>query len=117
MALIIVTGQESATNTDILQGTRLQSIGPGTLTVDMQASDNDAVNNFTASLQLSSGKTPMNAIRVPSGGSAGLAGVLDEREMLSLGFNILDTGHVVLSCILTGATEFTWQVSHQSLAP
>lgn len=116
MALIIVTGQEAATNTDILQGTRLQTIGPGTLTVDVQASDNDAANNFTASLQLASGKTPMNAIRVPTGGSTGLAGVLNDREMLSTQFQIQDTGHVVFSCIETGVAEMTWEVIHQSFA-
>lgn len=116
MALIIVTGQEAGTNTDILQGTRLQTIGPGTLTVDLQASDNVAANNYTASLQLASGKTPMNAVRVPAGGATGLAGVLDDREMLSTRFSISETGHVVLSCIEVGDTELTWQVSHQSMS-
>lgn len=116
MSLIIVTGQEAATNTDILQGTRLQTIGPGTLTVNVQASDNDATNNYTASLQLASGKTPMNAVRVPGGGATGLAGVLDDREMLSTQFTILDTGHAVFSCIETGDAELTWEVIHQSLS-
>lgn len=116
MALIIVTGQEAATNTDILQGTRLQTIGPGVLTIDVQASDNVAANNYTASVQLASGKTPMNAVRVPAGAATGLAGVLDDREKLSTQFIIRDTGHTVFSCIETGDTELTWQVSHQSLA-
>ncbi len=117
MALIIVSGQEAATNTDILQGTRLQTIGPGTLTVEVQASDNVAANNFTASLQLANGKTPMNAVRVPAGGATGLAGILDSRETLAVTFTILDTGHAVFSCTETGDTELTWRVTHKSLTP
>lgn len=114
MGMIIVSGQEASTNTDILQGTRLQTIGPGTLTVNVQASDNVAANNYTVSLQLASGQTPMNAVRVPAGAAVGLAGVLDDREMLSTRFIIGETGHVVFSCIEVGDTEITWEVIHNS---
>ncbi len=119
MALIIVSNQEAASNTDILQGTRLQTIGPGVVTVELQSSDNDATNNYTASMELANGKTPMNATRVPSGNSTGLAGVIDDRTALKVtaGISIQDgPGHLVLSCIESGSAELTWRVSHQSLA-
>lgn len=111
--MIQVTGLEAATNTDILQGTRLQTIGPGTLTVELQAADSDATNFYTASIQLASGKTPLNAIRVPCGTATGLAGVLDSRTSRVYTFLIVDTGHCVFSCIETGDTELTWAVTHQ----
>jgi len=117
MALIIVSGQEAATNTDILQGTRLQTIGPGVLTIELQASDNDATNNYTASIQLFDGQTPMNATRVPCGTSTGLAGVLDSRTDISYSVRIPrggGSGHVTLSCIEAGSAELTWRVSHRS---
>lgn len=114
MALIIVSGVEAASNTDILQGTRLQSIGPGRLTVELQASDNDATNNYTASLQLASGQTPMNATRVPCGNTGGLAGVIDDRTALTTTYIIRETGHVTLSITETGDAECTWRVTHQT---
>ena len=40
---IILSGQEAADNTDILQGTRLQTVPrDGILTFELQAADNDA---------------------------------------------------------------------------
>jgi len=114
MAIVIVSGQEAASNTDILQGTRLQTIGPGRLTVELQASDNDATNNFTASLLLASGGAPMDATRVPCGNSTGLAGTIDDRTALVTVYRIRKTGHVTLSCIEAGSAELSWRVTHQS---
>jgi len=111
MALISVSGQEAASNTDILQGTRLQTIGPGKLIVELQASDNDATNNYTATLLLANGNTPLQASRVPCGNTAGLAGVLDDRTYWRGEFNVRQTGHVTLSCVEAGSAELTWRVS------
>jgi len=110
--IIVVSGQEAATNTDILQGSRLQTVpSNGTLTFELQASDNDATNNFTASIQLPSGDTPLNATRIPCGNSTGLAGVIDERVDLQATFAIGQGGHCVFSCIEAGSAEFTWRVT------
>jgi hypothetical protein len=80
-APIILSDQEAATNTDILQGTRLQTVpAGGFLTFELQASDNDATNNFAVSVQMPGGDTPMNGTRIPCGNSTGLAGVIDERS-------------------------------------
>ncbi len=108
-----MSDQESATNTDILQGTRLQTVpAGGYLTFELQASDNDATNNFTASVQMPGGDTPMNGTRIPCGNSTGLAGVIDERTNLTATFPIAQGGHAVFSCTETGTAELTWRVTY-----
>lgn len=113
MGPIILSSQEAATNTDILQGTRLQTVpAGGVLTFELQASDNDATNNFTVAVQLPGGATPLETVRVPCGNSTGLAGVLDERTMLRATFPVQQGGHTVFSCAETGDAELTWRVTY-----
>jgi len=110
---IILSSQEAATNTDILQGTRLQTVpAGGFLTFEMQASDNDATNNFTASIQLPGGDTPMESVRIPCGNSTGLAGVIDDRTKLMATFPVAQGGHTVFSVSETGDAEVTWRVTY-----
>lgn len=112
-APIILSDQEAATNTDILQGTRLQTVpAGGYLTFELQASDNDATNNFAVSVQMPGGDTPMNGTRIPCGNSTGLAGVIDERTNLTATFPIAQGGHAVFSCTETGTAELTWRVTY-----
>jgi hypothetical protein len=112
-APIILSDQEAATNTDILQGTRLQTVpAGGFLTFELQSSDNDATNNFTVSVQMPGGDTPMNGTRIPCGNSTGLAGVIDERTNLTATFPIAQGGHAVFSCTETGTAELTWRVTY-----
>lgn len=109
--VIILSDTEIATNTDILQGTLLQTVSAnGTLTFAMQAADAVAANNYTATIQLPSGDVPLNAQLVPGGATAGLAGILDDRLMFLATFLIVQGGHCVFSCIETGDTEMTWRV-------
>lgn len=111
--VIILSGQEAADNTDILQGTRLQTVpAGGILTFELQASDNDATNNYTISVQLPNGDTPMNATRIPCGNSTGLAGVIDDRTCLTASFVVQQGGHTVFSCDETGDAELTWRVTY-----
>lgn len=111
---IILSDQEAATNTDILQGTRLQTVpASGWLFFELQASDNDATNNFTVSIQMPNGDTPMNATRIPCGNSTGLAGVIDDRTALRVRFRIRQGGHCVFSCVETSSAELTWRVTYQ----
>ena len=113
MLPIILSGREAADNTDILQGTRLQTVPQGGfLTFELQASDNDATNNFSASVQLPGGATPMEAVRIPCGNTAGLAGVLDERTYLRAMFPVAQGGHTVFSVDETGDCELTWRVTY-----
>ncbi len=113
MVPITVGGLEAATNTDILQGTRLQTVpSNGILTFEMQASDAVAANNYTVSIQLPNGDTPMNGVPVPgNGGTAGVAGVLDERMDLKASYPIGQGGHVSFSCTETGDTELFWRLT------
>lgn len=111
--IIIVAGQETANNTDILQGTRLQNVpSNGVLTFELQASDAVVgTASYTVSIQLPSGDTPMNGVLVPAGSVAGLAGVLDERENLTASFRVNQGGHSVFSCVEDTAGELTWRVT------
>ncbi len=110
--MIIESGLEAATNTDILQGTRLQSIpSNGILTFELQAADSVAANSYTVSIELPNGQTPLNGVQVPSGDVAGLAGVIDDRLALKLRFAVSQGGHCVFSCVETGDTELTWRVA------
>ncbi len=113
---IITAGQEAATNTDILQGTRLQSVpSNGVLTFQLQASDSDPTNSYTVSVQMPGGDTPMNLVRVPCGTSTGLAGVIDDRTALIASFPVHQGGHCVFSCVETGDAELTWRVTFTPL--
>ena len=110
---IILSDQEAADNSDILQGTRLQTVpAGGFLTFELQASDNDATNNYTVSLQMPGGDTPMNNVRVPAGNTSGLAGVIDSRTCMTATFPIRRGGHAVFSCDETGDAELSWRVTY-----
>lgn len=110
---IILSSQEAASNTDILQGTRLQTVpSSGFLTFELQASDNDATNNYTVSVQMPGGDTPLTDVRVPCGNATGLAGVIDERTDLQATFPIQQGGHAVFSCTETGDAELTWRITY-----
>lgn len=110
---IILSDIEAATNTDILQGTRLQTTpAGGLLTFELQSSDNDATNSFAVSVQLPNGDTPMNGTRIPSGNTASLAGVIDERTNLTVSFPVTQGGHTVFSCSETGTAVLTWRVTY-----
>lgn len=112
--IIVLSGQEAATNTDILQGTRLQTVpAGGYLTFELEASDNDATNNFVVSIQLPGGETPLESVRVPGSPATGLAGLLGTRDMLRLTFLVGQGGHTGFSCVETGDTELTWRVTYR----
>lgn len=110
--IIIVSGQEAASNTDILGATLLQTVpSNGVLTFEMQASDNDGTNNMVATVQLPDNSTPIAGVRVPSGNTTGLAGVLDDRTDMLTSFAIDQGGRCAFSVVETGDTEFTWRVT------
>ncbi len=116
MGPIILSAEETGTNADILQGTRLQTVpGPGVLTFEMQAADCIAANNYTVSIQLPGGDTPMNGTLIPGTATAGLTGILDERLNLTASFPISQGGHCVFSCTETGDTEFMWRLTYTPL--
>ncbi len=104
--MIMVTSFDAATNTDILQGTRLQTVpANGILSFEIQAADNVAANSYAVAIQLPNGDTPLNGVLAPGGATAGLAGVIDDRLALKLRFKIGQGGHCVFSVTETGDTE------------
>lgn len=109
---IILTGQEAASNSDILQGTRLQNVpANGTLTVQFAASAATVgTNDHSVSLQLPSGGTPMNGVFAPIGDSGGTTGLLDERTQFMASFTVAQGGHSVFSTVLTGTSVLSWRV-------
>lgn len=110
--LIVVTGFEAATNADVLQSTRLQTVPKnGILLFEMQAADNVAANSFDVTIQLPNGETPCNRVLIPSGATAGLAGNLDDRLAFRLKFRIGQGGHCVVTFTETGDTEVFWRIS------
>ena len=112
MGPIILSGYELATNSDILQGTRLQTVpAGGILTFELQASQNNDTNNNTVSIQMPNGDTPLNNTSVP-GCNPSLAGVIDERQNLTVSFPIMQGGHCVFSTTETGSNQLTWRVTY-----
>jgi len=110
--VIILSAIVTASNTDILQGTRLQTVPQGGfLTFEIQASDTDDTNNFEASIQLPSGATPMESVIIPSDGAGGI-GVLDEREKLLATFAVAQGGHCVFGVTLAGAATLIYRVTY-----
>lgn len=109
MAQIVVTGQEAASNTDVLNGTRLITLSLGIVIVQCLADLNDATNSFDVDLSLPGGEAPWIAVDVP-GNNPSLAGVLDERQWLSAQFDVIKEGHATLAFTETGAAIVTWRV-------
>lgn len=107
--MILETAVEAATDTDILAGTRLNAIPyNGTLTLEFQASLNDATNNFAVTIQLPNGDVPIDSQFVP-GNNPALGGVLDERTLLRASFPATQGGHFNISLVETGTALCTWR--------
>jgi len=112
MGPIIISSLELATNADILQGTRLQTVpAGGVLTFELQSSVASSINFFSVSVQMPNGDTPLNSVRVP-GSNPALPGVIDERQNLTVSFPIMQGGHCVFSATETGSSDLTWRVTY-----
>lgn len=114
--IIIESGLEVATNTDILNGTRLLTVpANGIMTFEIQAADNVAANNFTVTVQLPGGDNPLTGVLAPAGETAGLPGVINSRNALIASFPVQQGGHPTFSCVETGDTELAWRVTYTPL--
>jgi len=109
--VIIESGRLAATNGDLLTATRLQTApSNGTMLFQVQASDNDATNNYVIDLQMPDSDVPMIAQNVPGGTTSGLGGQLDERMMLQYATKVQMGGRVVFGLTETGDAECEWRV-------
>lgn len=114
--IIMESGFIAATNADLLTATRLQTApSDGTMLFQVQASDNDATNNYKIDLQLPDSDVPMVAQDVPMGATAGLSGQLDDHFMLQYLTSIGKGGRVVFSLTEAGDGECTWRVTFTPL--
>ena len=110
--VIVLSGLETATNTDVLQGTRLQTVpAGGFLTFEMNAADNGTADFMAASIQMPNGDTPLNGVRVPRT-NPGLIGIIDDRQKMMITLPIAQGGHTVFSIEETGQTTMAWRVTY-----
>jgi len=109
VADIMILGNEIASNTNLLAGTRLETIpaGAGFLMFRCSADLNDAANNVALTIELPLGTIPVDGQRVPANAQA-VGGVLDERTLMQWTWPALPGGRFILSIVETGTVEFTW---------
>lgn len=107
--MILESAVITATNADILNGTRLNSIPyNGVLTFDVLADLNNGTNNFVVTIQEPNGDVPIDAQPVP-GANPSLGGVLDERQLFRYSFGVSQGGHVNIALTESGAAIAMWR--------
>jgi len=107
--MIVLSDQIAATNADILQGTRLQTVpAGGYITFELQADNANATNNYNVSIQLPDGSTPMNGVIVPGA----TADIIDDRQKLMATFAIAQGGHCVFGLTETGTALCMFRVTY-----
>ena len=106
--MILITGFEAASNTDLLANSRLTSIPyVGQLQFRCSANLNDASNSYALTIELPDGRIPVDGQRVFSSNPS-LGGVLDERTLMQFEFGAQFGGHFIISVVETGTALFTW---------
>lgn len=111
--MIYLTGLEIASNTDILNDTRLSSIPyGGQLTIQACANLNNATNRMSITIQLPDGKVPVDGQFVSMGNAdmGVLGGQLDVRFLDQWTFPAAQGGHFTIAFTETGAANVTWRV-------
>jgi len=107
---IVLSSREIASNADILQGTRLQTVPQGGyLTFELQASANSSINFQSVSIQMPNGDTPLNDVRVPNGETPD---ALNNNDKTQITLPVAQGGHTVFSCVETGDASLTWRVTY-----
>lgn len=107
--IIVVSALASASASDILQGTRLQTVPKnGILTFELSSDLATAAANYTATIQLPNGDTPLNGVLVPASGTIGM---LDDRSKMQTSFPTGQGGHAVLSVTETGTAVLIYRVT------
>lgn len=109
MADIMIMGNEIASNTNLLAGSRLETIPAGASFLHFRCSSdlNTAAANYALTIELPLGTIPVDGQRVPANAAAAV-GVLDERTLLQWTWPALPGGRFILSVVETGTAVFTW---------
>ena len=107
--MIVLSGNVTADTADLLNSTRLQTVPTsGNMIFEFACDNADATNNFTVSVQLPNGDTPLENVLVPA--SSG-TGVLDDRTKLMFSEYVSQGGHVVVSFTETGTAVLTYRIT------
>ena len=110
--MIVITGYNSATAKDVLNGTRLSSIPyEGELVFEMLADAvSDAGTNYAqATIQLPSGDVPINNQRIHSA-REGIGTLNDDDETL-FSFSAENGGHFFLDFNINGTIGVAWRIT------
>ncbi len=109
MADILLTGLEAATNTNVLSGSRLETIPAGAsfLMFRCSANLNDATNSYALTIELPNGLIPVDGQAVPANGD-GATGVLDERTLMQWTWPAIPGGRFIVSVVESGTALFFW---------
>lgn len=98
-----------ASDTDVLNGTRLNAIPyNGLLTVQVSANLANATNNWSLTIQLPNGDVPVDS-QIVVGTNPALDGVLDDRTLMMFSFPATQGGHFTISLTETGTAIATWR--------
>ncbi len=105
----MIMGNEAATNTNLLTGTRLETIPAGARTLHFRCSAdlNTAAANYALTIELPLGTIPVDGQRVPANAGAAV-GVLDERTLMQWTWPAIPGGRFIIAVVETGAAVFTW---------
>ena len=107
--MIYETNVLTASDTDVLNGTRLNAIPyNGTLTIDVSCNLNNATNHFLLAIQKPDGDVPVDSQKVV-GTNPSLDGVLDERTVMRFTFGATQGGHFTISLTEVGTAIATWR--------
>ena len=107
MVPIIETFVLTATDTDLLNGGRLNAIPyNGVLTIDVLADLSNATNHWDLTIQLPDGDVPIDGQQV-LGSNPALDGVLDERQLQRYSYSARQGGHFTISLTETGTAICT----------
>ncbi len=106
--MIIITGVEAGSNTDLLANSRLTSIPyAGRLQFRCQASLMDATNSYALTIELPGGLIPVDS-QLVLGNNPALGGVIDDRTLMQFEFGANFGGHFIISVVESGTAFFTW---------
>jgi hypothetical protein len=111
--VIVLSDQVLASNSDILQGTRLQTVPMGGfLTFEFSAEECSQSNNAVVSVQMPNGDTPLNDVLVPFNGYSATDGVLHSNTKMQITLPVQQGGHAVVSITETGTTVVTYRITY-----
>jgi hypothetical protein len=102
--IIKETYQLTASNTDILAApSRLAALpGSGIMTIECSATECNATNNGTLTLQMPDGELPFENLLVPANGYSLLDSVVHDETALQMQIEVDQGGHVSLAYTETG---------------